>query len=430
MKWNNVYDDIMIPIGMTPDKAVQWLTCSEMDTYTEFSPVAAVVIRMAEMFSAGKFEILNAKTGNYSKGEFPYWEKLLANPNFLQTRYDFLKQLFTYVVLNGWCYALPIYSRGFDEPSQIFLIPPSMTVVECPNKMPWMVSRNESLRKVRIRTSDSTEKVYSEKELILFTDSAAAMVDPYTWLPLSRLRALKYPISNGYYAMESRNSLIVDRGAIGMLTNSGIDAVGTQPLDPEEKDRIQAMYKKSYGLTKDKRSSVIITDANLKWQSMVLSVKELMLHEEHVGVTKDICDVLGYQYRLLSTGEGATYANQQNDMRSVYQNSIIPQADSLMSQLNRGLNLIENGVKVAMNYKDIDSLQESQEIKGKGRLAMNKALRLEFLSGLITRNQWLEAIELDTIDRPEFNKFIFEMTPEERGIIDINTDANPETEQQ
>lgn len=433
--WNSLhdYDEHFIPFGGSGylgGSALKMLSVGDTQSiraaYDMFSPVAAVIIRLAEMLTAGKFEVLESATGNYTAGKYREWEQFLEQPNYFQTRDEFLKQMYTYTILNGYCYALPKYPAGFtDRPSDIFLIPPEFVHVEPIKRPPWASRTREPEREVIVSVpvgGSTFSHRYKEKDLILFKDTAAAHINPMTWLPESRLKSLKYPISNGYAAMESRNSLIVDRGANGILTNDTYDHVGSIPLNPDEQKKLEDAYRRRYGLTKDKDTSIIISRFALKWQSMTFDSRELQLHEEHVDCVKDICDVLGYQYRLLSTGEGATYQNQESDLRSVYQNTIIPQAEAFMRQLNNGLNSSE--IEVHLNYKDIECLQKSQETKGKGRLAMNRALRLEWLSGLITRNQWLEALEIDTVDRPDFDKYIFELTPEQRGVIDMGDDTD------
>ena len=130
--------------------------------------------------------------------------------------------------------------------------------------------------------------------------------------------------------------------------------------------------------------------------------------------------MLGYNYRLLSTGEGATYANAKQDEERLYQNTIIPQAEALMEQYNAGLHTPEANIEICMSYEHVAILQQSEKEKGDGRLAMDNALEKEYKNGLITKNMWLEKLGEDTVANGLFDKYIFELTPEERGMIIID----------
>lgn len=396
------------------------------EAYLTYSPLAAVVLRMAEMFANGCFEVLNRTTGNYTRGQYKEWDQLLAQPNFLQTRTEFLKQLYTYVTLNGWCYAMPVYPASItDRPSAIFLIPPRLIKIKPLRKLPHQAKKGEKIREVFL-CWNGQEYPLDESKLILFKDSAATLINPDTFLPEPRTKYLRVPLSNGIGALYSRNKLINDRGATGILANTGSDGVGPIPLMPDEQEKLEHHYATKYGLTPDKTSSVIITSAALKWYPMTFNVKDLALHEEHVACIKDICDLLCYQYRLLSTGEGATYANAKEDKQSVYQDAIIPQAMSLMEQLNNGLKTTVANVELTMSYSHVPVLQASEKEKGEGWLAMDRALELRFKNGLITRNMWLEKIGEDTQSDPVFDLYIWQMTPEQRGLFITPNNDNDE----
>lgn len=392
------------------------IRCVE-EALDKYAPLAAIVMKMSEMFANGKFEVLNRRTQNYTRGNYKEWDDLLANPNFLQTRTEFLKQLYSFVLLNGWCYALPIYASGFtDRPIAIFLLPPWMVEVEPVNKAPHKVKKGESFRKIYVRWGQVREEI-DESKLILFKDSAAVTICHKTFLPEGRIKHCVYPLSNGIGSEQSRNSLIHDRGASGILANTGSDVHGAMPIDDDEITRLAGIYKSRYGLTPDKAASIIITSAALKWQPMTFNVKDLMLHEEDVKCTQKIADVFGYKSKLLSIEPDAKYENSHQYKQEVYHDSIIPQATALIEQLNVGLKTPDVNIEIVMSYEHVPVLQKSEKEKGEGRKAMNDALEIEFRNSLITRNMWLETIGRDTVAKPEFDLYLYEMTPEQRGMI-------------
>jgi hypothetical protein len=389
------------------------------EAYLRYPPLAAIILRISGMFANGLFEVLNRTTQNYTRGQYKEWDKLFAKPNKEQTRSEFLRLLNAYTLLNGWCYVQPKYISGFDVPSELWILPPWQIEIE-----PVYGAAYDTPKKRRVfYCNNGSRTELDETKLILYKDSGALLVNKLTLLPISRVSGLELPISNGIGAYESRNTLIYRRGAIGILSNTSNDVHGIEPIEEDEKSEIQRKFNYQYGLTRRTTDSVIVTDAALKWQSMIQSVKELMLHEEHLGCIKDICDIFGYNYRLLSTGEGASYANASEDEKRCYYDTIIPMSESIMETTNNGLNTIDKNIEIKQSYDHVYVFQESKEEQGKGINAINTGWLILWDNGLVTRNQWLEELDIETVANPLFDKYKFELTPEQLGII--QTDINP-----
>lgn len=408
-------------------KTYNWLSLDTIRSIEEaiekYSPLGSIISRLCEMIANGKFEVLNRRTQNYTRGEYKEWDAFLETPNPNQTRIEFLKELSAYILLNGYCYVRPMYASGFkDRPSALWILPPWATTVELIPQSKYFRKKEDNIRKIKF-TWNNQQQTFLESELILFKDPGSLTTCKETLLPESRVKDLVYPLSNGIGAMESRHSLIQDRGASGILANSASDVHGAIPVPAKETDRLQNEYNKRYGLTKNKKyGHVIVTNQPLKWQSMSFDVQQLRLHEEHDENKKDVCDRYGFPYRLLSTPEGATYENMQWDLQRTYTDMVMPFAETLIARLNDGLNTPAQNIELCLSYEHIPVMQESEEQRGQGRKALNEALQLEWDNGLITRNMWLEELEEDTVNMPEFDLYKWQLTPEQLGIV--NTDIN------
>ena len=66
----------------------------------------------------------------------------------------------------------------------------------------------------------------------------------------------------------------------------------------------------------------------------------------------------------------------------------------------------------------------SKKDEADARKVMNEALKIEWDNGLITKNMWLEELEEERVPNPLFDKYKFELTPEELGIIANNQNAS------
>jgi len=373
------------------------------------APLAAIVSSMADAFVAGKFEVLNRQTGNFTRGAYKEWDRLLEKPNRFQSRKHFFKQLYISVKVVGYCFVLKHYPTGFkDRPSELYVLPPEciQLVKKRYSVSPTSFTNVLDLYDVVFTWGGEQTKLDNES-LMLIKDSTP--VDKETLMPTSRLINLRYPVSNLIAAYEARCTLIQKRGALGILSNSGKDSVGTIPIQDEERREVQGQFYSNYGLTRG-QSQVVITTAALQWQQMSMNVKDLMLMEEHLSDVKDVCDAFGYPFPLSSHSDQSTYNNVSTADRLLYQNSIIPDSeDYIDEQFNEGLKTPESNIRIVINYENVPALQASAKERGEGMKALNDALKIEWDNGLITRNIWLESLGKDTVNREEFNKYKFEV---------------------
>src|SRR5215467_6708808 len=258
---------------------VNWLTCGSpqeyLFAYENCPPLSSVINKKASAFAAGEIELINPSTGKELRGAFKEWEDFFENPNHIQSQNQFFKQLYIYVALMGYAYVLEIKPVGFpDAPPDAWWVIPAEHLEIIPISMAkYPPAKGQKFREVWFNFNGRRTKLRDEN-LILFTDSGSPIIDPQTLLPFSRIRNLRYPITNITGSYESRAVLIQSRGAMGILSSAGsADAVGPLPLTPIEKEDIQNQYRK-YGLSQD-QWQVIITQASLKWQPMVLDINQL-----------------------------------------------------------------------------------------------------------------------------------------------------------
>ena len=203
------------------------------------------------------------------------------------------------------------------------------------------------------------------------------------FLPESRIKPLSMEVNNIIGAYESRNVLINYRGALGILSNDAKDAMGTLPVKKEDKQALQDDFLR-YGLSKS-QWKFIITSASVKWQQIGVPTKDLMLFEEIEDDIMRICDIYGYQYELLSSTKGVTFANKNEAKKILYQDTIIPESISICEQQTKlfGLDLL--GLKLKKDFSHIPALQEDDVKKSTARLLLNQAKKIEETEKLIEK---------------------------------------------
>jgi hypothetical protein len=340
--------------------------------------------------------------------------KLLKKPNILQLESQFFAQQNTYIDLFGYCPVLKVRPVGMPtEISSLWNIPPWLFDIEYTRK--W-------LRQAKISGIYDSYYMYWNGDRIeikfddlyfVFDDGIGTQCDTNLTIPDSRLVGADYEVSNIVAAYKSRNTLITKRGAIGVLSNGTEDHDGGVPMKPGDKEKLQQEFS-TYGIT-GQMYQVIITDANLKWQQMGFSTKDLMLFEETEDCILRLCDLFGTPSLLMSLAEAAgTYENQSEARKDFITNTIIPESCSRMEQNTVGILGQETTLAIIRDYSKLAVLQEDKGKAATARKDLDTALQMEYTKGLITKNDWREFLGLERLEDPAFDEYYDEIAAQER----------------
>lgn len=360
--------------------------------YEHFSPLSSIINHKAKAYADGYIEVLNPNTDNYVRGQYKAWEKLLETPNFIQSGNSFFKQLYSYVAINGYAIVLKVYPSGFrDLPTSLWVLP--YWCIEVDEKLTNVFALDKDSIKQGIYFTLNGRRTKLEPENIIIITDDTGVIDDRIWLPKSRISLLRAPISIGISSLEAEMTMQQKRGALGIFSNEAKDAAGHQHLLPEDKESLQRDMQQ-YGLSRA-QYQYIVTSANLKWQPVAPPIKDLMTHESYRKAIMDCCNAYSFPYELTPYSERKTLANVDSFDTILYQNAIIPEANSIDQQLTMGL-LPEN-IKIRHDYSDVPALQQGEKEKGEGMQAMNNAMQILYDNNLITKNEWLKAIGRDTI---------------------------------
>lgn len=373
---------------------------SAQHAYECCPPVNAIINRKAQAYINGKTWVLNtqgkAKGKEATSAEAKKLQILFKKPNPLQSWKQFEAQGYIYQQLFGYNIVLPIKPVGFRDnidATALWNIPPSMVDIEETNKLFYQSDTQGIIKEIVLnykgtRTILKIEDIYIMKD---FTPSFCSLI-----LPESRIHSLELPINNIIGAYESRNVLINYRGALGILSQDpGSGQYGAIPMTDDQKDLLQQDFRR-YGL-KNHQWQFIITSASLKWQQMGVGTKDLMLFEEIEADTMAICDSYNYPYQLMSSAKGTTFSNLKEGKQLLYQDAIMPEAESVYEQWNQFFGTDQYNLAIDKDFSHIAVLQEDKVQAATARKMMDDAMKLEFESGLITIDDWLEKLGEDPL---------------------------------
>jgi hypothetical protein len=117
-----------------------------------------------------------------------------------------------------------------------------------------------------------------------------------------------------------------------------------------------------------------------------------MLFEEKEGSTMEICDAYGYPYRLLSQEKSASYNDVREFKKALYQDTIIPEANSFYEQLNDFFALESLNLVLKKDYSGESIMQEDIKLMAESRLSLARSAQMDFLTNAITLNQYREIV--------------------------------------
>lgn len=375
--------------------------------YNTCPPVKAIIGKRASMFLNGKIEIINKNTQNTQRGpNARLLRDKLKRPNVLQTWRSFFVQFHTYIDLFGYCPVLKVNPAGMnDEISSLWCLPPWLFDVEFTGK--WREQTElKGIYKAFYFTWGGVKKQLDMDNICLVLDSGIGTDDDGNLLmPDARLKGTEYQVSNIMAALKTRNTLIVRKGAIGILSNIGRDQAGPMKLEKKDKDALQEDFAR-YGLTGEEWQ-VIITDASLQWQSMTFPTKEMMLFEEVEEAILRLCDQLGLYSDLTGTIKKSTFANQSEAKKAQYQDYIITDAENRIEQLSAFLISPDENATLQITFDHIEVLQKSKKEEADGLVATNTAFEKLYQSGLCTKNDWAMAVKMKPVT--DGDKYIFDV---------------------
>lgn len=364
---------------------------SSLIAYECCPPLTSIINRKAQAYINGKTWVLNSK-GKVATGLIANnLNKLLLNPNPIQNWDDFEAQGYIYQQIFGFNLILMIKPAGFKEnidATAMWNIPPNMLDIKLTRKLFYQTDLAGIIDSIFIeydglRTQLPIEDLFFMKDV---TTSLRNMI-----LPDSRIKSNRIYVSNIIGALESRGELINYRGARGIFSNKGKDAMGgVAPLKDDQKKRLHSDFKR-YGLRQGQRQ-FILTSANLEWQKIGSDVKDMMLFEEVEDSIMGLCDGWNYPFRLLSSNKSNSLSGTDllEFKKSLYQDSVMPDACMNYKQWNALFNTSAYNLKIDKDFSHIPALQQDKKIESEGRRLLDQALLLEWRNGMITLNMWLQ----------------------------------------
>ncbi|MBU3681626.1 MAG: phage portal protein [Flavobacterium sp.] len=338
--------------------------------YISSPHLRAVIDRKAEMFK--NMEIC-MKDADGNKVEDHPLLTLLNQPNPLQNREQWLTQLSIQQDIWTCAFVYMLYGYRFDAtsvPKALWNLPPDQIKINRTGKI-WEQTTIDGIIKNYELLDGSNKKMLPNEVMLVTTQSGQNYI-----IGESKLLSLRTVISNIDSALKTRNCIINDRGALGILANNSKDQDGGLPLDEKERKRIEQEYRNSYGISDDQKK-ILITNSALTWQPMSFPTKDLLLFEEIEDDFAAICGMYGMSRDIFPSVKGATFENTKEAIKQTYQNTIQPQADQLMRIISNQFNLKEQGLTLEAEYDWLPVMKDDELKEAQAEQAEYQAIQTE-----------------------------------------------------
>lgn len=371
------------------------------EAYNRCSTVSTIITRNSSALQNGKWWVVDKKDNDVIK-KYRGIEQLLRQPNPLQSWSDLLLQLDVYRQVFGESFLFAVKPEGYSvqDATALWVLNPNHVTIDGSGKMYMQSDINDII--TRYIYKDGTEGIDIEPDSILHIKDNFQNLSfsPSSLRGQSRLSGLEQNIINIIQAEEAVRALNKNRGAQGILSNDSSDSIGHVPLDPKEKEMIESKLKSHYGMRLS-QSPVIITDKNLKWQSMSFNVKDLMLFEGIESNIKRIAEAYEYPFELLATNNIA-YANKKEAKADHYQSNIIPLANMYAEKLSAFFGLDRD--RFIVDFSHVECLQKSESEKAESDYKKNQSMKIAYSSGVVSLAEWRLSLGLDEeIYNPDSN---------------------------
>lgn len=341
------------------------------------------------LWSSGKTGVKNAR------------RLFVERPNPLQSVKEFnLERMFmfftygnNYVYLNN---PLDTFETDIQTVQTMYNLPSEYTTVKQTGKIFDQVDIRGIIEMYSL-INYSPVREFSPDKIIHFNDINLSDVGN-SIIGSSRLESLRYPITNTQLAFEAMNVILKSRGMQGIIKANNKDGTGTQiPLGDKAKSEIDKTFKADYGL-REHQNQFLISYSDIDYIKTIMNSEELGIYKEFSNNAMIISNGFGIPPELYKTYmQGATFENQVQAVRRLYQDTIIPLVENEDQYYTERLNMRKYGMELKTDFSHIISLQEAFKEKAVALSMNSRSAELAYNNSMITWDEYRVLIELPPV---------------------------------
>lgn len=352
--------------------------------YLAIPHLRAVIDKKAELFANGIAQVVDIDNdGNETVNTDHEANKVLEQPNYLQNMKGLMFMTMVYKCITGDAFIKPVYKVGYDvrNLSKLWVIAYNDFKIHTHKENILLTQEAKQFIKAYEFWTDPQQhfKITDPKDLIHFRDYGTSYSEG-----TSKISSLREPIQNIHKALVARGILASRQGGIGILSKDArSNELAIPMMDQDKKDLRTEVNKYGYGREK---GAIIVTDQPLKYQSMVFSARDLMLHEEVKDSFMSICDAYGIDQETFNSD--SKYSSKDIADKNNYQNTIIPEWQDFADGLTNSLGLLKEKKRIRIDYSHIQVLQTDKKNEEETKKMKSERLLQELDRNIITLDDY------------------------------------------
>ena len=344
----------------------------------------AIVYRCVNEISQGAASIpFKVKQGDQVLESHPLID-LLNRPNPLQAGVEYFQALYSFLLLSGNSYALSTLVNNI--PSELHLLRPDRIEID-PSDTTIPAGYKYKLNGKVAKYYDADPMTgQSEVKHFKFWNP----LDDY--LGMSPMMASSIDVDQ-YNSISRHNIALLNNGArpSGAIVFKPTDTSGNRMTlsDIQRKQVQDDLRLKMQGSAN--AGKPVLLEGDFDWKEMGMSPRDMdFLQQKHMAA-KDIALCFGIPSQLIGIPDSQTYANVQEARLSLYEETIIPLAKRIESDLNEWLApSYGDDIYICYDWDAIPAMAERRK-----RIYENVALAVR--EGIISRNEARERLGYEPI---------------------------------
>ena len=310
---------------------------------------------------------------------------LLRRPNPTQAGVEYFQAVYSYLLLSGNNYAIRSDVNG--EVRELYLLRPDRVRVK-PSKTATPEAYQYVIGGKVLKTYDA-DPITGESEV-----KHMKLYNPLDdYYGLSPLMAAATDIDN-HNAINTHNISLLRNGArpsgaivFKPANDRGLPIQLTDGQRQQLKDDLNVKYT---GASNAGRP--LLLEGDFDWREMGLSPKDMDFLQQRNMAAKDIALCFGVPSQLIGIPDAQTYANVQEARLALYEETIMPLARRVESDLNEWLSpMYGEDIRIEYDFEAVPAMTERRR-----RVYENVTAAVR--EGIISRNEARERLGLEPID--------------------------------
>jgi hypothetical protein len=159
----------------------------------------------------------------------------------------------------------------------------------------------------------------------------------------------------------------------------------------------------------------MILDAPMSFIKFAMSIQEMQPFDEHLEDTLQIAAAFGFPGDLVPRKDNNALGtvNKDGAEKSLYTNTIIPEAESLVGSINNFLEIEKDGMYISVSFDHVAVLQPDKKAEAESQKIISETCEKNFMAGIITLNDWIAKTGGERRSENLYNKYILDMSDEE-----------------